>query len=151
MSNERQADITNPLMANLIRQYAHERQLLGEFNGRTAEVVRGRLMGLAASCEVNPFVVTRRDIRQWLASLDGAPATRGACLSAVRTFYEWMNEEDLIHHNPALGIKRVKVPKGENRSLTDEELARIREVLPDGRSELIFSLMYGEALPCLSG
>ncbi len=48
--------------------------------------------------------------------------------------------------NPAAGVKRPKVPKGENRSLTLEEVVKVKAQAKGLRNRLIFSLLHGEGL-----
>lgn len=136
----------NSQMTELMQRYVTERTEAGDLTGKSPEATLGRLMSFARSCNLPPTEVTKHDVRRWMASLDLRPASRRAYLSSLTGFFRWMCEEDMIPHDPTAGVKRPKIPKGENRSLTDEELDRIRHVLPDQRAWVIFCLMLNEGL-----
>lgn len=149
MAAEREARVRNPLLVDLIHRCIGERRALGELNTRSADVLKHRLMGLGAHTEVPPHEMDKSTIKGWLAASSCAPSTRAAMHSAANSLFNWACAEGIMHHNPVLGVKRPKVTKGENRSLSREEVERIRAIAKERgglRGELIFSLLHGEGL-----
>jgi integrase len=145
-NDEATARTNNPQMHDLICRYIEERTDQGEITGSSPRVMRCRLMSFAAYCAEPPFTVTKHDIREWVRSLDAKPASVRAYLATLAGFYRWLNEEDLVAHDPTVGVKRPRLAQGEKRSLSAEEVERVRRVLPDVRAQLMFSLMLNEAL-----
>ena len=136
----------NSQMTELMQRYVAERTDAGELTGKSPEVTLGRLMSFARSCDLPPLEVAKQDVRQWVATLGIRPASRRAYLSSLTGFFRWACEEDILPHDPTAGVKRPKVVQGENRSLTEEDLDRIRHVLPDQRAWVIFCLMLNEGM-----
>lgn len=53
--------------------------------------------------------VTAADVRAWLASVGGAPATRNVHLSAVRSFMRWAVREGHLDADPTAGMRSARV------------------------------------------
>jgi integrase/recombinase XerD len=98
--------------------------------------------------EKSTFVAYRNDLRSRYA-----PATVNLTLVAVRRFLDWLENEELIPHNPAKGIKGIKDPDGSRThkrdELTPSEVKRVFAAIdtrsPVGKRDLaIVSVMaYG--------
>lgn len=146
VTEELRARHNNAAMHDIVLRYVTEREMSGDIARSSYDTIRRRLMAFAAHCSVHPCEVTKHDVRAWISSCQVRPATSRAYISAVAGLYRWMGEEDLVAHDPTVGIRRPKVPKGENRSLSDEDLARLDHVLPDLRAQTIVSLMLNEGL-----
>jgi hypothetical protein len=74
-----------------------------------------------------PKQVTRRDVRRIVEGLAAGPHPHASnfALGALRQFFGWCVERDLIDASPVVGV-RPMVPNGErDRVLSDSELVRI--------------------------
>jgi len=80
---------------------------------------------------VNWDTIGARDIRAFVAEahregLSGKSIQR--LLSAVRTFYRYLNREGLTGHNPALGISAPKSPRRLPRTLDADQVGQLLEI-----------------------
>ncbi len=153
MSKTLEAIEANQPLVKMIDRFISDREGLGEYNGRTAEVTRNRLYMFARQMRgIPPWEMTRTHIKDWLASMPHVrPGTRAVRFSSVNTLFEWAITEGILSHNPCTGVKRPRRPKGENRALTKEEIARLQAHIYDvspKRGMLMFSLMYWEGMRC---
>jgi integrase len=71
--------------------------------------------------------ITRADVRALLDSVSdrGAPVHANRLLAALRRFFNWAVERDLIYASPAAGIKPPAKEISRERTLTRDELAAI--------------------------
>jgi len=67
--------------------------------------------------------ITRRDVITLIDDIfDRAPFMANRTLSAIRRFFNWCVERDMLALNPAAGIKPPAVEKSRDRVLSDEEV-----------------------------
>lgn len=67
--------------------------------------------------------IKRRDVITLIDNIsDRAPFMANRTLSAIRRFFNWCVERDLIEINPASGVKPPAVEKSRDRVLTDDEI-----------------------------
>lgn len=70
--------------------------------------------------------IKRRDVITLIDNIsDRAPFMANRTLSAVRRFFNWCVERDMIDINPAAGAKPPAVEKSRDRVLTDDEIKAI--------------------------
>lgn len=136
----------NPELLAHVVNYCSERRRSGEWNTHTHNALSGRLYSFVASTGAQLTNIGPAQVRSWMSNPDLAPSTRALDLSAVRGFFQWAILEGLITRDPTVGLKRPRVPKALDRSLTVDQVADLISVLPDARARLIVSLMVNEAL-----
>jgi integrase/recombinase XerC len=139
------------LLSDAVAAYIADRHTRGEVGALTVRHLRSRLGMLAASCGelVEISALDRDKIRAWQGTVGGLrPASRRAYLSTVRTFCAWCAENGLMAADPTAGLGRVREPRHTPRALSAGQLARLRLVLPDARSEVVVALMAGCGLRC---
>ncbi len=68
--------------------------------------------------------IARRDVIELLDSVTdrGSPVMANRVLAAVRKFFNWCVERDIIDRSPAAGVKPPAKEKARDRVLSDEEL-----------------------------
>lgn len=67
--------------------------------------------------------ITRRDVISLLDNIsDRAPSMANRTLSAIRRFFNWCVERDIIASNPAAGVKPPAAEKSRDRILSDDEI-----------------------------
>lgn len=104
----------------------------------------------AAREGVDPLAAGHRDLRRYLGSLDGdgyARTTVGRRLSAVRSFYEWLDREGEVALNPAQAVASPKLPKPLPHVFTCSEVERLLAAVdpqtPEGlRDRAMVELFY---------
>ena len=151
MSKALEAIEANAPLVKLIDQYITDREALGEFNGRTAEVTRSRLYLFAKAMRgIDPWEIERRHIKEWLASMPHVQnSTKATRYSSANSLFNWAIAEGILTHNPCTGVKRPKAKRGENRALTEAEVKKLElhiRLTSPKRGVLMFSLMYWEGL-----
>lgn len=77
--------------------------------------------------------ITRRDILELLdAHIDrGAPVQANRTLAAVRKFFNWCMDRDILKASPADGVKPPTPERSRDRVLTDQELVAIWKACGD--------------------
>jgi len=153
MSKTLEAREANAPLVKMIDRYISDRVALGEYTPKTAEVTQNRLYLFAVAMRgVPPWEITKAQVKEWMASMGSIRnSTKAMRYSSVNSLYEWAIAEGIVSHNPCIGVKRPKTPRGENRSLSATEIVRLAEHIQDKsprRGMLMFSLMYGEGLRC---
>lgn len=132
----------------LARRWVNERRARGEITAATAKRHRETLRHFVAS--VGPLPVERlqrRHIERWLATRSHvAPATRRSDFSVVRCFTRWLVMQQSVKRDPTMGMSAPRAPRRVVRTLSDDELARLRAVLPDARAHAVVALMLGLGL-----
>lgn len=103
--------------------------------------------------EVDPALVTGRDIRQAIATLHRRgyrPKTLARTLPAWRSFFRYLSRLGLIKANPCLDIRPPKGGKKLPNALSIDEMARLLDGPIDGdleiRDQAMFELMYSSGL-----
>lgn len=65
------------------------------------------------------------------------------CLS---TFFQWLENEDIIRKSPVKRTKALKEEKGDKKPFSDEEVAKLREACSDEREKAIFELLLSSGM-----
>lgn len=110
----------------------------------------------AQNLSQNTLGVRRRYCRRWAAAWPllaptpeqlvqyiadaGAPASKAAMRAALKSFYTWAHEEELIATNPAARLARVRVPRAVPRPIPDD---LIRDALARAPERVRLMLMLG--------
>ena len=104
----------------------------------------------AQSCGMDPFSMTHRDFRGYLAALDRDGLSRRTVkrrLSAVRTFYSWLVEIGYLDQNPAAVVASPKAGRALPRVFSESDVRALLDV-PDvsdplgSRDKAILELLY---------
>lgn len=90
--------------------------------------------------------IKRADVREWNASLDEEglmPRTIRIKLSALRSFYKYLLEENLIKKNPTIGIGLPQLEDSLPKYLDKKQLAQLMELAKDDtRERTIIEVLY---------
>lgn len=100
----------------------------------------------AAHCRKATAHITTPDIRNYLAESQKKRglmnSTVGKKLSALKSFFNWLVQEEIILRNPVLRVKPPKTPKRMTKALTIEELEIVRESCVTIRQRALVEIMY---------
>lgn len=109
-----------------------------------------------AADELDVITISHRDVRSWMLALmeQGSEAkTVNRKLSVLRSFYKFLQREDLRSNNPMIHIKAPKIPKRLPVIMDEQKM----DILLDGdltfahnfggmRDRLILELLYGTGI-----
>ena len=98
---------------------------------KTLKSYRDNLNAFARRVDKHVSSINADDIREYIGYLSDrglADSTLQLHVNILRSFFAWMNLEDIIKKNPMLKIKSLKVDKlRARRPLTAEQLERLRD------------------------
>ncbi|MDQ0154246.1 site-specific tyrosine recombinase/integron integrase [Robertmurraya andreesenii] len=131
---------------NLEVQQSFFRDQQARFSPETVRAYKIALKQFFASCQKNYNEVQARDIRNWLANMTETglkPRSIHIKLSAIKSFYQYLMEENYLTKNPTL---KVKTPKKEDSLpyyLDKRQLAQLQELTKENpRDRAIVEALY---------
>ncbi|WP_353892255.1 tyrosine-type recombinase/integrase [Proteinivorax hydrogeniformans] len=89
--------------------------------------------------------ITQKDIENYMLYLNKkglSPATRAKELIALRSFFNFLLEDELIKKDPTKGIDKPKIPDTYPSYLTDLEVLKLREIVKDTKKRAIIEILY---------
>lgn len=98
-----------------------------------------------SDCIVKPVAtITKNDIRYYMALnySELKPSTINNKIACFKTFFEWLEQEELIPKNPARSLSGTRLPKHLRHSLTLEELEKIRMACIDLRERALIEFIF---------
>lgn len=126
-------------LAWLIAQYRES----GTYLGLSAATRRQRdniFKGVIEKAGQRPYkAVTRRSIVQGREDRKATPAQARHFLDAVRGLFRWALDAEHVSEDPTLGVKNLKLPKGDGFApWTDEEVEAFEARWPEGTKERVW-------------
>lgn len=101
-------------------------------------------------------VATHRDVRNFLAALVDAglqPSSVNRMISALRTYYKFLNREELSAHNPMQLVSALKTPKKLPVVVDERKLIGLldnRDLFAEGfeglRDQLVIEILFGTGM-----
>lgn len=89
--------------------------------------------------------ITVMDIRMYLATVSRAnirKTTLNNKISILKTFFGWLESEEMIIKNPMKKIKNIKVDKHLRKALTQDELELLRDSCKTTRQRAILEFLF---------
>jgi integrase/recombinase XerC len=141
------------VLQQFLRHLAQERRL----SPRTGEAYQRDLNALATWCDRNGVhdwqTLDHGHVRTFSARAHAAglgPRSIQRRLSAIRSFYVYLQREGNVRHNPAMDVKAPKAPKRLPRTVDADQMARVLESPAEGplglRDAAIMELLYSSGL-----
>lgn len=103
----------------------------------------------AARSDLDPLQVEYRRFRRYLVELNAAgytPKTTSRRLSAIRTFFKYLNVQGVTQLNPAAATSSPKSGRDLPRKTSNADIAQLLEVCPDDpvgiRDQAFLELLY---------
>ena len=103
----------------------------------------------AARSDLDPLQVEYRRFRRYLVELNAAgytPKTTSRRLSAIRTFFKYLNVQGVTQLNPAAATSLPKSGRDLPRKTSDADIVQLLEVCPDDpvgiRDQAFLELLY---------
>jgi integrase len=91
--------------------------------------------------EFTPQLVTIKDVKRMLRNMSDTPNMGNRCLSLLRQIYDYGLDEDLVDHNPTIGVHRLNEPQ-RGRLLSPQEFEAIYDKA-DERLQCMMDLWRG--------
>jgi len=95
-----------------------------------------------------PAEFSRRDIIAYSRSIAGGPNTIRAKLTALSSFFSWLEETEEIAHNPVRGIPLPKKGQRVVRTLTTDEFRRLLAAARAPWHRCLLELLWGTGCRC---
>lgn len=88
--------------------------------------------------------ITTNDLRMFLIvnSEDKKASTINSYVFYIKAFFSWLESEELIPKNPAKKLETTKLPKRLRKSLTVEELEKLRIACKDDRERALVEFLF---------
>lgn len=113
----------------------------------------------AQRMDLDPFRLSHKQMRRYLAEMDAAQYARKTInrrLSAIKTFFSWLNSEGIISQDPASALQGPKNPKALPKVIKPKDMCRFLSVhakrdadgnlrdqsIEDIRDQAILELLY---------
>ena len=88
--------------------------------------------------------ITYNDLRQFLyiQTKDLKPSSTNNYISVIKTFFQWLTDEEYITKNPMSKIKQTKIPRRLRKSLSIEEVEKLRDACKDVRERAVIEFIF---------
>lgn len=128
-----------------VRLYLASKKLDGLSN-LTLKNYWGVLSRFAMAMPKDIETVTAIDIRRYMAAVAAqtgiSKATMGKQVSMLKTFFAWLQDQEYITRDPMRQIKLTKTEKRMRKSLTSEELERLRDGCKTDRQRALIEFLF---------
>ena len=153
--------MSSKTLSGYIERYLRESAALGDLASQTVDSYRFRLQTFVDFCE--PLETTKTpaltkdiaiDYFSWLGEQDLAPSTIYAKKQALRSFWNWAHNEDLVETN--LDVRLKHPPEPQTAYLEPDEITRMEKAANAGtkrssilhlRDQAVFSMIDGIEIP----
>ena len=133
----------------LASRYVAQKRAAGRMTKATARSVEYTLLKMADDLGRGVDQIRRKDLQRWIDEPNLAPNTRRQRLSRVRAFWRWLIVEEHTRRDPTADLEAPPAPRGLPRFLTEAEVTRLLDSVPDTRALLVCLLMVQEGLRCV--
>lgn len=124
-----------------IEEYVHDRLRRGDLATSSADQARWMLRHWERIAGPDPGEWTEDQAVEWALDESLRANTRKSRLSQLRSFIRWLMVEGHLATDPTLRLGRVRVPNGDPRDLTVEEVRTLVAVCPDDRARMVMLIM----------
>lgn len=140
-----ESDQTHPDLIEKIQMYNSAKKLEG-LSPKTLEGYELNLTIFANEVKKRTEDITTSDVRSYLATMGQRQgwkmSTMGNKLSVIKSFFQWLAGEELIHRDPTAKLKTPKMEKRLPKALTIPELEMLREACETVRERAFVEVMY---------
>ena len=134
----------------MIKAYVDEKKLAGsELTAKQYDSILRKFAGFLEKQGKNIADAEREDIIAYLNFLlesEIKKSTIATNLKVIKSFYNFLYENEYISRNPAKKIKNIKAEKREPIFLTKEEIKALIDAAEKKRDKLIIKMLYSTGL-----
>jgi len=127
----------------LIKRFVIAKKIKG-CTDRTLHYYAKQLNMVLAKIGKNAIEVTADDMRYYIAIRIKSGVSKETInndIRCMRTFYQWLTDEDVVAKNPMNKISAIKKEYKPKEAFTDDEIVRMRSLLTTNRERAIFELL----------
>lgn len=121
-------------------------KLLEGLSHRTIKYYKGIIQLLCKSTFKPLDELTTKDIKLFLKNYQSETGIQNASLDDMRrvfsSFYNYLDEENIINKNPVRSIHRIKVKKKIKSPFTEEEIIRLQDSCDNKRDTALIDFLY---------
>lgn len=102
-----------------------------------------------ASCNKPIRLIDANDIRRCLSDAierGCSPVTVNNIRRVLSTFFQWLENEDIIRKSPVKRTKALKEERGDKKPFSDEDVAKMRRECTDVRDRAIFEMLLSSGM-----
>jgi len=102
-----------------------------------------------AFCNKPIRFIDANDIRRCLSDMmerGCSPVTVNNTRRVLSTFFQWLENEDIIRKSPVKRTKALKEERGDKKPFSDEDVAKMRRACTDVRDRTIFEMLLSSGM-----
>lgn len=116
---------------------------------RTLAYYEREIRKCIAFCNKPIRFIDANDIRRCLSDMmerGCSPVTVNNTRRVLSTFFQWLENEDIVRKSPVKRTKALKEEKADKKPYSDEDVAKMREACADVREKAIFELLLSSGM-----
>lgn len=116
---------------------------------RTLAYYESEIRKCVAFCNKPIRFIDANDIRRCLSGMmerGCSPVTVNNTRRVLSTFFQWLENEDIIRKSPVKRTKALKEERGDKRPFTDEDVAKMRKACTDVRDRAILEMLISSGM-----
>ena len=116
---------------------------------RTLGYYESEIRKCIALCNKPIRLIDANDIRRCLSAAmerGCSPVTVNNTRRVLSTFFQWLENEDIIRKSPVKRTKALKEEKADKKPFSDEDVAKMREACASVRDKAIFELLLSSGM-----
>lgn len=118
-------------------------------SGRTIAYYEREIRKCIAFCNKPIRFIDANDIRRCLSDMmerGCSPVTVNNTRRVLSTFFQWLENEDIIRKSPVKRTKALKEERGDKRPFSDEDVAKLRRACADVRDRSILEMLLSSGM-----
>lgn len=116
---------------------------------RTLAYYEREIRKCIAFCNKPIRFIDANDIRRCLSDMmerGCSPVTVNNTRRVLSTFFQWLENEDVIRKSPVKRTKALKEERGDKKPFSDEDVAKMRRACTDVRDRAIFEMLLSSGM-----
>ena len=118
-------------------------------SGRTLAYYEREIRKCIAFCNTPIRFIDANDIRRCLSDMmerGCSPVTVNNTRRVLSTFFQWLENEDIIRKSPVKRTKALKEEHGDKMPFSDEDVAKLRRACADVRDRAILEMLLSSGM-----
>lgn len=129
-------------MSNLIDTFLADLKLLRNYSPNTIRDYGSELRLFFQSVPIEPTLISEDNIKNYIRSLNCKPSSINKKIAVIKSFFKYLHEQNIIKHNPAEKIKKLKQDKRLPRYIKENTLKDIFSRIERFRDRVILKILF---------
>lgn len=124
-------------------------KMVENLSRRTLAYYEREIRRYIAFCNKPIRFIDANDIRRCLSDMmerGCSPVTVNNTRRVLSTFFQWLEDEDIIRKSPVKRTKALKEERGDKKPFSDEDVAKMRRECTDMRDRAIFEMLLSSGM-----